>query len=115
MARVPWQATSSHTSPASSTLAAGAIVQRAYDATLDLGEGQAATAASVQLIRLDTLDIVADGATLDDPPIVDNVILFAVTGVEANTTYRLRIGFDHTNPRVPGERTIRLHVIEGVG
>lgn len=115
MARVPWQATDAHTDPPSSTLSAGEIVQRSFDATDDLGEGQLPTAASVQLIRLDTDDIIAGGASLDDPPTDANLINFAIEVPEGDTTYLLKIGFDHTNPRVPGERTIRLHHIEGVG
>lgn len=110
-----WQSTTAHTDPPSSTMVAGQIKEYTYDATLDLGVGQAPTNAAVSLVRLDTLAEIASGAVLDSPAIVGNVIAMKVTGVARDTTYELRIAFDHTNPRVVGERTVRLHVIEGAG
>jgi hypothetical protein len=114
MARVAWQATTEHTIPASSSLVAGAKEQRTLDTTIYLGDGQTPVAPSVQLMRLDTFTLVENGAVLSDPPITGNIISFAVSGVERDTTYELRVGFDHTPPRVVGERTIALHIIEGV-
>lgn len=110
-----WQATAAHTDPPSSVMVTGQIKEYTYDATLDLGVGQAPTNAAVSLVRLDTLAVVTNGAVLDSPAIAGNVIAMKVTGVERDTTYELRIAFDHTNPRVVGERSVRLHIIQGVG
>ena len=110
-----WQATAEHTTPANSTMVAGQIKEYTYDASTDLGDGQAPENPAVSLIRLDTLAVVEDGAVLDTPAIAGNVISLKVAGVERGVTYELRIAFDHTNPRVAGERTVKLHIVECVG
>ena len=103
------------TVPPISTMAAGEVREYTYDAAADLGEGQAPTNPAVELVNLRTGQTVAGGATLGVPPVAGTVIAFRVAGVEAGGWHLLRVAFDHTNPRVAGERTVRLHAIEGVG
>lgn len=106
--------TSAHTVPPVSQAAAGEVIEVTYDAVNDLGVGQTAINASVQLLNARTFVEVEDGATLDTPPITANKIAIRVSGIERGTDYELRIGFEHDPPRVTGEKTIRIHVIEGI-
>ena len=110
-----WQATDAHTVPPSSTMVAGEIKEYTVDVSTVLGAGQEPTNPAVSLIRLDTLALVEGGAVLDSPAISGNVIALLVAGVARGVTYELRVAFDHTNPRVVGERSTMLHVVEGVG
>ena len=41
-------------------------------------------------------------------------LFIKVSQIERGVTYELRLAFDHTNPRVPGERTVKIHEIVGV-
>jgi hypothetical protein len=111
---VIWKPTASHTVIPSSTVVAGEVVSLVFDAVNDLGEGQSPTNASVSLVDMQTREEIEGGATLDTPPIAGTQISIRITGVERQRTYELLIGFDHDPPRVEGEHTIRIHVIEGV-
>ncbi len=95
-------------------MAEGEIRQLAYDATKDLGTGQVPTNASGTLVNLDTGAVVSGGATLGSPAITGNVISIRLAGITGGVTHELRIGFDHTNPRVSGEHSVKLHVVEGI-
>lgn len=97
-----------------SQLVAGEVAEFTYDAAADLGAGQGVTAPAVSLVDTRTGLTVAGGATLDSTPVVGTVIYLRVTGVQRGGVYELRIQFDHTSPRVSGERTIKLHRIEGM-
>jgi len=99
---------------ASTQLVAGEVAEYTYDATADLGAGQSPTAPAVSLVDLRTGATVAGGATLDATPVVGNLVYLRVTGVERGGLYELRIQFDHSSPRVSGERTVKLHRIEGM-
>lgn len=114
MTRVAWQATDAHTNPAVSVMTTGEIREIPFDMSAVLGETQTPENPDVSLVRLDTLEVVEDGAALDTPAVEDNVISVKVANVEPGTTYELRVSFDHTNPRVAGERSTVLHIIEGV-
>lgn len=95
-------------------LVAGEVAEYTYDATNDLGAGQGVTGPTVSLVNLRTGAAVTGGAQLDTPAVTSNSIAMRVTGVERGVVYELRIQFDHSSPRVSGERTIRLHRIAGM-
>lgn len=112
---VIWKPTTSHTLVPSSTIVEGEIVAISYNAENELGEGQAVENPTVSLVDMQTRLEIEDGAALADTPITDNTTInLLVSGVMRGRIYELLIGFDHTNPRVDGEHTIRIHVIEGV-
>lgn len=106
--------TAVHTDPPSSEMAEGEILEYIYNAVNDLGDTQAPTNAEVELIDTSDRSVVTGGATLDTVPIQGNSIFIRVAEVVRGKTYELRIGFDHTNPRVVGEHTEKVHVIEGI-
>lgn len=97
----------------STEMAAGDIVEYQFDASPLLGAGQAPTNPTVQLIDTRTGEVVIGGAALDTVPIEGAVLFIRVANVARGRRYELRIGFDHTNPRVAGEHTNRVHIIEG--
>jgi len=98
----------------STQLVAGEIAEYIYDAAADLGAGQGVTSPVVSLVDMRTGDAVPGGAVLDMTPVAGTSIYMRVTGVERGGVYELRIQFDHTSPRVTGERTVKLHRIEGM-
>lgn len=106
--------TPAHTIPPTSTMAAGEIAEYVYDASTDLGEGQTPENPTVELRNADTRAEIEGGATLDTPPIAGNALAIRVAQIERGVTYELRIAFDHSSPRVVGEHTVKIHVIEGV-
>lgn len=108
--------TGAHTIPPVSQVAAGEIAEYTYDAANDLGAGQSVSNPSAELLDARTYVAVEDGVDLDvDTPDDDeNKIAVRVTGIERGRSYELRIAFEHEPPRVAGEKTIRIHVIEGV-
>ncbi len=97
----------------SAEMVAGEVQEFIYDPSLDLGEEQAPTNPGYALIDTATGTTVSGGATPDTPPVEDGRLFIRVTGVERGATYELRIGFNHTPPRVAGERTVRLFYIKG--
>lgn len=109
-----FETTAVHTDPATSYLAAGAVREYIYDAATDLGEGQAPQNPTVELVNARTRVEIAGGAAMDTPAIEGTNLFVRVGPIERGAVYELRIAFEHTNPRVPGERTVRIHVIEGV-
>lgn len=98
----------------STQLVAGEAAEYIYDASTDLGTGQHVTNPSVSLVDLRSGAVVSGGAVLDATPVVDDRIYLRVTNVARGGQYELRIQFDHASPRVVGERTIKLHWIEGM-
>lgn len=107
--------TPAHTNPAQSVMVAGEIVEYVYDAVNDLGAEQLPTNPSVELLNAKTRQAVSGGATMDTTPIEETRLFVRLAGIERGGQYELRIGFDHTNPRVGGERTVKIHQIDGVG
>lgn len=108
--------TGAHTIPPVSQVAAGEIAEYTYDAVNDLGSGQSVSNPSAELLDAVTFVPVEDGADLDvDTPDEDeNKIAVRVIGIERGRNYELRISFEHDPPRVEGEKTTRIHIIEGV-
>ena len=108
------QTSAAHTDPARTVLAAGEIAEYIYDAATDLGAGQAPENPTAELVNARTRAVIAGGAALDTPAIEGTRLFVRVGPVERGAAYELRLGFGHTNPRVPGERTVRIHEIIGV-
>lgn len=98
--------------PPQGVVAAGDVREIVADVTLELGEEQAPTNPTCSLRDYDTQEEVEGGALLDDPPTEDNVIFVRVAEFERGRSYELRIGWDHEPPRVEGEHTERVFVIE---
>jgi hypothetical protein len=90
------------------------VKEYTFDASLDLAEGQLPLNPTAYLIDLETHETIPDAATVDGAP-TGKFLSVRVTGLRMGHTYELRFGFEHSSPRVDGERTVRLHVIECVG
>lgn len=107
--------TQAHTIPPITQIAAGEVVEFIYDPVNDLGLGQSAINPSAELFNAATRESITDDMLDEDSPsIVANLVSIRVAGIERGVSYELRISFEHEPPRVTGEKTTKIMIIEGV-
>jgi hypothetical protein len=110
--RLKIKATGAHFDPPQGVVAEGDVREIAADVALELGPEQVPVNPTCTLRDYETREEIEGGALLDEPAIDGTVIFVRVAEFERDHAYELRIGWDHEPPRVEGEHSERIFIIE---